>query len=103
MPTYDYKCTEHGYFELKQSMKDHARGECPTCRSDCKQVLVRAPRVDVEGLADAGCPGALETSGNRMEKRHKKAGQDHHYWRDDVSTKDAVRTQMDLESSSAYE
>jgi hypothetical protein len=39
--------------------------------------MIKAPVVDVEGLADAGCPGALETSGNRMVKRHKAAGQDH--------------------------
>ncbi len=84
MPLYDYKCTEHGYFEKKQNVADHARAECPTCGSECKQVLIKGPRVDVEKLADAGCPGALETSGNRMEQRHKAAGQDHHYWRDDL-------------------
>jgi putative FmdB family regulatory protein len=77
MPTYDYKCQEHGYFERIQPMFRHARASCPTCMADCKQVMVKAPVVDVEGLADAGCPGALETSGNRMEKRHKAAGQDH--------------------------
>jgi hypothetical protein len=33
-------------------------------------------------MADAGCPGAFMTSGDRIEKRHKEAGQEHSYWRD---------------------
>jgi len=82
MPTYDYKCAEHGYFELTQSMKDHARADCPTCGSDSKQVMIGAPRPLIEAMADAGCPGAFITSGDRMEKRHKEAGQEHSYWRD---------------------
>lgn len=101
MPNYDYKCKVDGYFELHQRMSDHATGICPTCKTECKQVLIQAPRVDVEGLADAGCPGALETSGNRMEKRHKEAGQDHNYWRDDVDNKTAIKQQVALDESSA--
>ena len=84
MPLYDYKCSEHGYFELQQSMKDHARALCPTCSSDCSQVLLGAPTIDVWAMAKANFPGAHELVGNRMEKRHKAAGQDHHYWRDDL-------------------
>ena len=96
MPLYDYRCTEHGDFELHQSMKDHAKGICPTCESECKQVLLKAPGLNVESMADAGMPGALETSGNRMEKRHKAAGQDHHYWRDDISTKDTIKLAAEM-------
>jgi len=77
MPLYDYKCTEHGYFELKQSMKDHAKGNCPTCAIECKQVLLSAPSLDIEGMADIGMPGAFNLSGDRMKKRHLKAGQSH--------------------------
>ena len=80
---YDFSCKEHGVFEVKQSLADHTGGySCPTCGLYSNQVILSAPRVDVEGLADAGCPGALETSGNRMEKRHTDAGQAHAYWRD---------------------
>lgn len=81
MPTYDYKCSEHGYFELKQSMSEHAEGECPHCGETCKQVLTRPPVLDIEAMADIGMPGAFEKSGDRMTKRHEEAGQDHHYWR----------------------
>ena len=81
MPTYDYRCPEDGDFTLIQSMKDHAKGVCPTCGSECKQILLGAPRPLIEAMADAGCPGAFHTSGDRMEKRHKAAGQDHDYWR----------------------
>lgn len=75
MPLYDYKCEEHGVFELRQRMADHAKGICPTCQSVCVQVLTRAPSLDIEGMANAGCPGAFNTSGDRMTKRHRKADQ----------------------------
>ena len=77
MPLYDYKCTKHGYFTLKQNMTDHARGTCPTCKSDCKQVILTAPAPLIEAMADAGCPGAFHTSGDRMTRRHYNAGQYH--------------------------
>jgi len=76
MPTYDYRCQEHGVFELKQRMKDHAEGVCPTCGSVCKQAITTAPRPLIEAMADAGCPGAFLTSGDRMTKRHRQADQD---------------------------
>lgn len=86
MPLYDYKCSEHGYFEEKNSIADRAKGVCPTCGSDAKLVILGAPRPLIEAMADAGFPGAFETSGNRMTKRHKEAGQYNNtpspYWRD---------------------
>ena len=82
MPTYSYRCPEHGVFDDFKKIKDRAKANCPHCEIICKQVHVGAPTLDIEGMADAGCPGAFETSGNRMTKRHKEAGQEHHYWRD---------------------
>lgn len=86
MPMYDYKCAEHGYFPRKQAMKDHARADCPTCGSDSKQVLLSAPSLDTEAMADAGCPSAFFKSGDRMTKRNQAAGQYNNtpsqYWRD---------------------
>ena len=96
MPLYDYRCTDHGDFEKRQPMIDHARAECPTCGEIVRQVLLGAPGLNVESMADAGMPGALETSGNRMEERHKAAGQDHHYWRDDISTKDTIKLAAEM-------
>ena len=85
MPLYDFRCKEHGDFEQKQALSDHTGfHDCPTCGESSKQVLLKAPGLDVEGMADAGCPGAFFSSGDRMEKRHNKAGQAHHYWRDDI-------------------
>ncbi len=82
---YDFKCTEHGYFEQKQSLSEHTgQYDCPTCGVSSNQVIRSAPGIDIEGMADAGCPGAFFSSGDRIEKRHTEAGQAHHYWRDDV-------------------
>lgn len=77
MPTYNYKCSEDGYFELLQRMKDHARANCPTCGISCSQVLLTPPILDTEAMADIGMPGAFSKSGDRMEKRHLAAGQYH--------------------------
>jgi|VirMetMinimDraft_7_1064189.scaffolds.fasta_scaffold280761_2 putative FmdB family regulatory protein len=76
MPTYDYKCKEHGYFEKQQRMVDHASAECPQCGDQSVQVMTRAPGLDIEAMADVGMPGAFHTSGDRITKRHKDAGQD---------------------------
>jgi hypothetical protein len=73
MPTYSYKCSKDGYFDLKQRMADHAEGVCP-----------KAPVLDIEAMANCGMPGAFNMSGDRMTKRHHEAGQDHHWWRDDM-------------------
>lgn len=81
MPTYNYRCEEHEVFEKFQRIKDHAAANCPHCGVVCKQVLIDAPSLDVEGMADAGCPGAFHTSGDRITKRHTEAGQSHSYWR----------------------
>ena len=79
MPLYDYKCAEHGVFELQQKMVSHAKAKCPHCGKTSKQVFVSAPGLDIEGMADAGCPGAFWTSGDRMTKRHIEAGQANAY------------------------
>ena len=76
MPTYDYKCGEHGYFEKQQQMKDHASAKCPQCAIPAPQVMTRAPGLDIEAMADVGMPGAFHTSGDRITKRHKDAGQE---------------------------
>ncbi|NIN96668.1 MAG: hypothetical protein GTO49_17205 [Anaerolineae bacterium] len=85
MPTYSYLCPDHGYYDRHKRMKDHARDVCPTCGSETSQVLLQPPVLDTEAMADIGMPGAFEKSGDRMTERHRKAGQDHHYWRNDLS------------------
>ena len=72
MPTYSYYCIEHGFFEKLQRMADHAQATCE-CGRDCPQKILHAPGLDIEGMADAGCPGAFETSGDRMTQRHRSA------------------------------
>ena len=79
MPTYNYRCTEHGVFETVQRVKDHARADCPTCEVECKQVILTAPTLDTEAMADIGMPGAMEVSGDRLTKRHIEAGQAYHH------------------------
>ncbi len=77
MPTYSYRCTEHGDFQRVQRMKDHASAECPDCGTPCKQVILTAPSLDETAMANIGMPGAWEKQGDRIEKRHRAAGQHH--------------------------
>jgi putative FmdB family regulatory protein len=77
MPTYSYKCEDHGYFELKQRMADHAEGTCPTCGVTCGQVMTSPPGLDIEAMARVGMPGAYETVGDRITKRHRSVPQHH--------------------------
>ncbi len=74
MPLYDFRCKEHGPFEVQQRLPDHTGAhECPTCAALCKQVHFHAPSLDTEAMADAGMPGAFEKSGDRMTERHLSA------------------------------
>jgi len=75
MPLYDYECAEHGYFKQKNSIANYKKGDCPDCGKRGKKVILSAPGLDIEGMADAGCPSAFETSGDRLTRRHKEAGQ----------------------------
>ena len=77
MPTYDYKCEEHGYFEQVKKMAESAEGECPTCAAASKKVIRSAPCLDIEAMAKAGMPGAYEVVGDRITKRHKSVSQHH--------------------------
>lgn len=77
MPLYDYRCDVHGDFELKQRVADHAEGECPTCGQVCRQVITRAPGLDIEAMSKIGMPGAWETVGDRITRRHKAVSQSH--------------------------
>ena len=77
MPTYNYRCDLHGEFELHQKMVDHAVGTCPTCETECRQILLTPPTLDTEAMANMGMPGAFDKSGDRMTKRHLDAEQ--HY------------------------
>lgn len=79
MPTYDYKCKEHGYFELQQRVADHAEGVCPTCKEICPQVVRQLAKhgLDLEAMSRIGMPGAYESVGDRITKRHLDAGQHH--------------------------
>ena len=77
MPTYDYKCVEHGYFEQVRRVADYAEGECPTCGEKCPQVVRSAPCLDIEAMSRAGMPGAWETVGDRLTRKHRKVSQHH--------------------------
>ncbi len=89
MPSYDYKCPTHGVFTRVKKLVEHTRvDECPTCGLESKQVILSAPPLDMEAMADCGFPGAEETVGDRITKRHQNAGQYHtdpsigaQYWR----------------------
>jgi len=79
MPTYDYRCDQHGDFEQTNRMVDHAKGTCPTCGETCRQVVKAVAKhgLDLEAMSRCGMPGAFETVGDRITKRHRSVPQAH--------------------------
>ena len=35
---YEFKCKEHGTFNIEQSILDEHKLKCPTCGAECKRV-----------------------------------------------------------------
>jgi putative FmdB family regulatory protein len=64
MPSYLYKCSEHGSFELFARYTDHRNTwECPVCGEICKQVITSPMLIipkDIRYVSPA--TGALITS-----------------------------------------
>ena len=73
MPTYSYRCAEHGVFDKMQKIAKHKWAGCPECFAPSNQIIIHAPMLDTEGMADAGCPSAFFKSGDRMTERHLSA------------------------------
>jgi putative FmdB family regulatory protein len=99
MPRYDYKCAEHGYFERSQSIAERKSAPCPECGADSKQVILTAPAPLIEAMANAGCPGAFHTSGDRITRRHRKAGQYHNSSDDVAAEAKAIDAEMTYAST----
>lgn len=79
MPTYDFKCEEHGYEERFCKMAESKEQKCSTCGKPVKQVLLKPPMLDTTAMANVGMPGAIEKQGNQMEKRHTSVDQAHRF------------------------
>ena len=75
---YDYRCTACGEvdenrFVLSSEADDQT---CESCSGEAIR-LISAPRLDIAGMAKAGCPGAYETVGDRITKSHRSVDQHH--------------------------
>ena len=77
MPTYDFRCEEHCVEEIICGMGQRKEQVCSTCGEPVKQVMTKAPSLDVTAMANAGMPGAIESQGNRMTTQHKSVSQAH--------------------------
>lgn len=77
MPTYDFRCEEHGDEELICSVAGRKEQVCSTCGGPVKQVILTAPALDYTAMAWQGMPGAVFKQGDRMEKQHRSADQAH--------------------------
>ena len=77
MPTYDFRCKEHGVEEIVCGMSQRKEQVCSTCAKPVTQVLLKAPSLDETSMAWAGMPGAIEKQGDRMDKQHRSVDQAH--------------------------
>lgn len=74
--TYDYRCLGCGTVEerfVRGSASDDQYCEC----EGKMQRLLCSPKLDIAGMARAGCPGAVQSTGDAIEKRHRSVDQMH--------------------------
>ena len=75
--TFDFACKACGNVEERRVKRDSLDDQtCTICEGKMARRMA-APRLDIAGMARAGCPGAYETIGNDLEKRHRKVDQHH--------------------------
>lgn len=49
MPTYDYRCESCGEFQIRQSIKDKALTQCPTCGEPVQRLIGRNVNIIFKG------------------------------------------------------
>lgn len=75
--TFDYQCLACGNIEERRTKRSETGDQaCTVCDGRMKK-LISAPRLDITGMANAGCPGALESVQNGIEKKHRAVDQHH--------------------------
>ena len=77
MPTYDFRCKDHGDEERRCLIAERKEQRCSTCGGKMQQILTSAPKLAEEAMAWAGMPGAIMKQGDRMEKQHRSVDQSH--------------------------
>lgn len=74
---FDYRCTWCGEYDTNRFVRSsESDDQMCECGGKLKKLL-SAPRLDIAGMAKAGCPGAYETIGNKIEKQHTAVDQHH--------------------------
>lgn len=72
---FEHRC-ENGHKSTHWVNWEEKTQTCPECGRAAERVI-SAPRIDLWGLAEAGCPGAHERTGDLITQRHRDAGQYH--------------------------
>lgn len=73
---FDYRCESCGAVEEKFVRSSEQDDQMCDCGEPMKR-LIAAPKLDIVGMAAAGCPGAYETVGNNLERQHRTVDQHH--------------------------
>ena len=68
MPIYGYKCSEHGEFEIIQSMTEEHKAKCPECGKNTIQMLYPS--------ALHGLPSADQRMGKTREELFQNLGKE---------------------------
>ena len=68
MPIYGYKCSEHGEFEIIQSMTEEHIAQCPECGRDAVQMLYPS--------ALHGLPNSDQRMGKTREELFQNLGKE---------------------------
>ncbi len=72
MPTYEYRCTKCGDFEMIQSMAEDALTECPECGNPVKR-LISKPAVIFNGSGFYSTDYSGNNNGEKKSKANNKS------------------------------
>jgi len=74
MNRYDYKCEEHGFFEVECKMSETTPTHpCPVCGKESPKMIISAPPIGFKGAGwTSQKPKTIDTSDRDWIKRHQK-------------------------------
>lgn len=106
MPSYDYRCSSCGDFQVVRSFADHNRFEvCSVCGEVCPQVLsgfaFARSSVQTEAVFDHNLGGVVSSPRSREElkKRKEEAAGKNFIWIDPSDAKAAGATSEGLDAT----
>ena len=77
MPTYDFRCKQHGEVERICKIAEREEQKCLQCGDLMIQFLSTPPGLDETAMSYLDMPGAVAKHEKRLYKQHRSVDQSH--------------------------